>query len=147
MRTPSGIRIFADYSGLQIFALVFFVFQKGLLAGGADHVFGIYGVVEVNLTAAVGAHSAVEFFVVIFVIVITAVAAVTFVIAAVAVVVIIVVTAIAAVTIVQLVFINDFFNRTQVFVDFFDICVAYVEFVAEGFDFGCHLAAYVIENI
>jgi hypothetical protein len=142
-----------------VFAVEFFevfVVNEGLLACRAEDVFGIYGIVEVDLAAAVRAHCKIEFFVVIVFVIAAAVTVVAVVFvavtaAAIAVTVIVVaiavtVTAVAVAVVIVVDFVNDFFHCAEVFVDFFDICAAVVNLFGESFDFVRHLGSKFRES-
>ena len=128
--------------GWELYLILRFVFYERLLASRAYDVFGIYGVVKVNLTAAVRAERTVEICVVVIVVTIVAVvtitSAVAVVITAAASAIVIVVTAIAVVFVDVVYY---FFNSAEIFVDFFDIVVACVNLSGELGKLACKLSA------
>ena len=145
-----------NYFLFFVFAVEFFevfVVNERLLAVRADDIFRIYGIVEENLAVAVRAERAVEFFVIIVFVVAVAIAiaviAITVAAVAVTVVVIVAVAAAAAIVIIVVVIVdvvNDFFNRAEVFVDFFDVCVAGFNLCGQSVDFVCHLGSKFRES-
>lgn len=140
---PFGIVRFSfGYRGLQILFLVeiLFVIQKRLLASGTENVFRIYGIVKIDLFAAVRAHCAVELAIVLIVVIRVIVAmtatAAAIVIVTIVVIVIAVVTAAAAIVFVA---VDKFLDLAQILIDFLDIVVEGFGVFLQRFDFACHL--------
>ena len=127
--------------------LNFFVFfDEACLACRADYIGGVYCIVEVNLTAAVRAHCAVELCFVVAAI--AAAAIVIFVIAAVAVaaITVIVVAITVAIAVVEF-FPNLSFEVAKVTVKLFEVVVCSFYIFLELFDLVSHLVAKFYESV